>query len=116
MKKDHYLRARGGSAQMIYVICSSCKSNILFYQKDGVGWLKRCYLNRIFGPDNLEKLQYDPGIKNPGDIPNLICKCGNLIGSPMRHKDGRLAYHLIRGNFMRKKCLKKETIRENSNI
>lgn len=36
-------------------------------------------------------------------MPNLVCDCGEIIGYPMKHKDGRLAYHLERGKFKRKR-------------
>lgn len=106
MKTDKYLIKRGGTAQMIYVVCAKCGEKILYYQKDGVGWLKRCYLNRIFAPSNLEKMQYDSSIVTPEDLKDLICKCGNLIGKPMIHKDERLAFKLIPGSFKRKKYKK----------
>lgn len=106
MKTDKYLRKRGGTAQMIYVVCAKCGEKILYYQKDRFGWLKRCYLNRIFAPSNLEKLQHDKDIKTPNDLPNLTCSCGNLIGTPMMHKDKRLAFRLERGSFTRKKFKK----------
>jgi hypothetical protein len=32
---------------------------------------------------------------------STTCECGEIIGSPMIHKDGRLAFHLIRGKFKR---------------
>lgn len=88
---------------MFNILCAQCGEQILYYQKDGIGWLKRCYLNRIFSPEKWEKLQYDKNIKEPKDLPNLICSCGKLIGVPMKHKDGRLAFRLERGTFKRKK-------------
>ncbi len=91
---------------MIYVVCGKCGEKVLYYQKDGIGWLKRCYLNRIFAPENLEKLQYDKDIKSTKDMPDLVCKCGNLIGKPMMHKDNRLAFRLESGSFLRKKYIK----------
>lgn len=103
MKKDKYLRARGGTSQMFNILCAQCGERILYYQKDGIGWLKRCYLNRIFGPEKWEKLQYDKNIKEPKDLPNLVCTCGKLIGVPMKYKDNRLAFRLERGTFKRKK-------------
>lgn len=108
-KNDKYLRARGGTTRMIDVKCAKCGQKILFYQKDGPsgGWLKRCYLNRIFGTEKWERLQHDSSITNPADMPNLICKCGNLIGTPMVHKDGRLAFRLVRGSFTRRKSAAK---------
>ncbi|MFZ1654965.1 MAG: hypothetical protein WBO92_05275 [Candidatus Moraniibacteriota bacterium] len=36
-------------------------------------------------------------------MPNLECgSCLALIGTPMRHEDGRLAFRLIKGKYMRK--------------
>lgn len=103
MKKDKYLAKRGGHSQMVDVLCASCGKIVLYYQKDGVGWLKRCYLNRIFAPDKWEKLQHNSNITETKDMPNLTCDCGELIGVPMKHKDERLAYRLERGKFKRKK-------------
>ena len=103
MNNDKYLRSRGGHAQMITVSCAACGKILFEYQKDGVGWLKRCYLNRIMGIGRWEKLQHDIKIKIPSDMPNLICGCGKLIGVPMLHEDGRLAFRLERGGFKRKR-------------
>ena len=101
MKKDKYLRERGGTAKVISVACMKCSTLLFVYQKDGPGWLKRCYLNRMLSPASYAQLQKNPLIKEPKDLKNLQCSCGEIIGSPMRHKDGRLAFHLIRGKFKR---------------
>lgn len=101
MKKDKYFRERGGSAKIINVSCEECGKLIFVYQKDGPGWLKRCYLNRIIEPKEYAEMQKNKDIKDVSDFSNLICSCGNVIGSPMKHKDGRLAFHLIRGKFKR---------------
>jgi hypothetical protein len=101
MKKDKYFRERGGKAKIINVSCTSCGKLIFVYQKDGPGWLKRCYLNRIIEPQEYAKMQKDKRIKEPYDFGNLVCTCGNVLGSPIKHKDGRLAFHLIRGKFKR---------------
>ena len=103
LKRDKYRTKRGGTAKLINVICSNCNSKVLLYQKDGPGWLKRCYLNRIFRPLEYSELQKDKSLNSPEKLPKLIClKCKKLIGFPTRHKDGRLAYTLIRGTFKRK--------------
>tara|TARA_Y100000310_G_scaffold345413_1_gene464691 strand:+ start:2019 stop:2345 length:327 start_codon:yes stop_codon:yes gene_type:complete len=101
MKKDKYLRKRGGTAKIINVSCMKCGKLLFIYQKDGPGWLKRCYLNRILSPEKYEKIQHDKKIKTPKDLKNLKCTCGSTIGSPIKHKDNRLAFHLIRGKFKR---------------
>ncbi len=94
MKKDKYLRERGGTAKIINVSCISCGKLIFVYQKDGPrGWLKRCYLNRIIEPREYSQMHKNKDIKEPSDFKNLICPCGEILGSPMKHKDGRLAFH-----------------------
>jgi len=94
IKKDKYFRERGKEAKIIDVSCSKCNNLIFIYQKDGPGWLKRCYINRIIEP------KYD-SITDIKQLKNLVCKCNQIIGSPIIHKDGRIAFHLIRGNFKR---------------
>lgn len=101
IKKDKYLRERGGTAKIINISCMQCGNILLTYQKDGIGMLKRCYLNRIIGPEKYHNLQFNKNIKSPKDFGNLVCACGSVIGSPMKYKDGRLAFHLIRGKFKR---------------
>jgi hypothetical protein len=103
MKRDRYLRARGGTARMLDVHCTRCAAWVLKYQKDGVGHLLRCYLNRVFAPPELVVLQHNPAIREPKDMVNLVCpKCNTVIGTPMRHEDGRLAYRLIKGTYAQK--------------
>lgn len=105
MKKDMYSRARGGWSKLFDIHCTNCKKRVLRYQKDGVGQLLRCYLNRIIAPPHLETLQYDPKIQEPRDMPNLTCpQCSTLIGTPMRHEDGRLAFRLLKGKHSKQKA------------
>ena len=100
MKKDKYLRQRGGKARMLNISCTACETFVLRYQKDGPGNLLRCYLNRIFAPPELEDLQRDPTIQKPKDMPNLACpNCHTVIGTPMRHIDDRLAFRLRKGMY-----------------
>lgn len=108
MIKDKFFRKKGGTAKIINVSCANCGNQVLVYQKDGSGWLKRCYLNRILSPEKYILLQKNKKINKPSDLQNLLCKCGKIIGSPMQYKDGRLAFHLIRGNFKRSNNKSKE--------
>ncbi len=101
IKKDKYFRERGGTAKIIRISCMQCGNTVLVYQKDGPGWLKRCYLNRIVSPEKYHGLQSNKNIKEPKNLGNLVCICGSIIGYPMKHKDGRLAFYLIRGKFKR---------------
>ena len=101
MKNDHYRRVRGGTSQIIEITCAQCGAVVLTYQKDGIGTLARCYLNRILSPAKYEKLQ-----REANDVKGLSClqcDCGNMLGIPMVHSDGRLAFRLVRGRFKRKK-------------
>jgi|SRR3989339_150356 len=99
IRKDKYLRERGGSAKIINVSCVKCGKLLFVYQKDGPGWLKRCYLNRIISPEKYSTLK--DKVKDPKQLGNLVCQCGEVLGSPIIYKDGRIAFHLIRGNFKR---------------
>ena len=104
LKNDRSRKDRGGDAQFLALSCASCNAKLLLYQKDGRGNLLRLYLNRIFAPSRLAELQ-NKGIQRPQDMKNLNCpECGNLIGTPMRHLDDRLAYRLKRGSFSKEKC------------
>lgn len=103
MKKDKYLRARGGRAEKISILCVKCGAVIIEYQKDGIGYLHRCYLNRIISPEKYSKLQFDQTITKPSEVLKLKCNCCELIGTPMKYSDGRLAYRLERGKYIRKK-------------
>ena len=102
MKKDNYLRKKGGTFRIIDIVCAHCDKVLFIYQKDGRGFLKRCYLNRILAPAKFEKLQYDLKIREAKDLENLKCSCGRLIGVPTKYRDGRLAFRLEKGKFKRK--------------
>jgi len=106
MKNDRYRRARGGKAFMVNILCSRCGHCLLYYQKDGDGKLKRCYLNRIFAPDKMAELQ--KGVQNPLVIPKLVCEsCGTVIGSAIRHHDGRIAFRLRPDYYIVKRITKR---------
>lgn len=104
LKNDKYRTARGGEAHLLNVFCAKCNITLLKYQKDGIGDLLRCYLNRICYPSELEKLQREPAISDPKQMPNLECsKCKTVIGTPMQHIDGRLAFRLRKGMYYKKR-------------
>ena len=97
LKSDRYRSARGGSAQLLTISCSSCRSFVLLYQKDGPGQLLRCYLNRIFEPERLARLQH-ANIRKSSNLKPLVCEnCGQLLATGMKHTDNRLAYRLVPG-------------------
>lgn len=104
LKNDKYRRARGGKACQMDLCCVKCSYIILKYQKDGDGTLMRCYLNRILYPPELERLQYNLNIRSPKDMPNLTCKsCNTVIGTPMLHHGGRLAFKLRKGFYFKRR-------------
>jgi phage FluMu protein Com len=99
-KKDIYQEVRGGTSTLLEISCSNCKHILFYYQKDGGGELKRCYLNRIIFPASFANLQHDQTIKECEDMPNLDCpQCKTCIGIPMRHSDERLAFSMHPGLF-----------------
>ena len=101
-KKDRYSKNRGGNSCFFDISCSACDNHIALYQKDGAGKLLRMYIDRIFAPATLAKLQFKNSKK---DLPNLQCLCGTLIGVPMMYKlENRLAFRMVRGSFTKKNC------------
>lgn len=102
LKRDRFSNVKGGNSKVLDIICTKCNSVALVYQKDGVGALHRCYLNRIIAPEEYERLQHNNSI-DKSNTPKLLCgNCGEQMGVPMRHEDGRLAFRLIPGKFSRK--------------
>lgn len=97
-KRDAYMRARGTPA-MLKISCALCKTYLMHYQKDGPGPLKRCYLDRIHHPRELEERQYR--IFDKGTAPRLECSaCTVVIGTPIVYeKEDRPAYHMRQGSF-----------------
>ena len=113
-KRDKFFRDRDSRAEWWKISCAQCGQGILLYQKDGRIKLLRCYLNRIFAPTKYARLQYDKTI-NVKKMPKLACsKCDILVGVPMLHREGRPAFRLIRGNWVKQKlnnALAKEFIK-----
>lgn len=101
IKKDKYFRDRQSTYVILGIRCATCGEEILLYQKDGRGGLKRLYLNRILAPETLASLQ--DTIENEKQLTMLNCKCGTHIGIPMLHREGRLAFRLIPGSFTKHK-------------
>lgn len=103
-RNDRFRKERGGQAAMIEIDCGSCGELALVYQKDGYPnqHLYRCYVDRIFYPPEIARLNREA--QSQKDLPELLCRCcGTKIGTPMTHKEGRLAFGLLMGNFTRKK-------------
>ena len=104
LKKDQYRKARGGRSKLLILICVSCKNQLLIYQKDGPGILKRLYFDRIFSPPQLVALQNQFDVSEMNKIDNLTCPhCKKLIGfAKLYEKENRLSFHLVPGSFSKK--------------
>lgn len=103
LKNDRYRHSRGGKAALIEILCSRCCHKVVLYQKDGQGGLYRLYLNRIVAPAKYSTLQSDGNVRKTRDMPHLVCsRCHNLIGVPMLHHEGRLAFRLVPASFFKK--------------
>ncbi len=102
LKRDKFQSIRGES-HLLDISCMKCGAVVIKYQKDGKGKLFRCYLNRIFHPPEYAEVQRNSAIKNPQEMPHLTCLvCKTVIGFPMRYDDGRLAFRLRKGFYLRK--------------
>ncbi len=102
-RKDKFFRDRDNCAKWWKISCAQCGEGVLLYQKDGRGKLSRCYLNRIFAPTRYAELQNDKTM-TVKRMPKLGCpKCNALLGIPMLHREGRLAFRLIRGSWAKQK-------------
>lgn len=98
LKNDRFRKVRGGKAKVLNISCAKCGTLVLKYQKDGNGSLHRTYLNRIIASEKFVGL--DNIFQSTKEMTNLVCEnCDNLIGTPMKHSDGRLAFRLMKGNY-----------------
>jgi len=85
---DKFKKNRGGYSRWLKLNCEKCKHQVLLYQKNGPGILKRLYFDRINTSKNTLS-------KNK----NLICqKCKTVLGVPIIYqKEKRLSYRLFAG-------------------
>ncbi len=92
-KKDEYRANRSNYSRFLNIYCDHCGEFILLYQKDGSGLLKRLYLDRIFAPNEIAKIQ-DESISSK--LPDLVCKkCKRLIGVPSIYKKEKRRVYLL---------------------
>lgn len=106
IKKDSYSRARGGNSKILDVVCASCESEVVIYQKDGKGGLRRLYFDRTYLPDNVgDSLDKRPDKTHE----TLACPhCKTVIGNKTVYKpEKRDAYRLIPGTYRQEKRLVK---------
>lgn len=48
LKQDQFSKNRGGESLLLKLSCRNCHTQLMIYQKDGEGDLKRCYFDRIY--------------------------------------------------------------------
>ena len=91
-KSDRFKNNRGGHSRWLLLSCAKCKTQLMIYQKDGPGILKRLYLDRIVLPT-------DQGRKQ-----KLVCKnCKTILGILITYKkENRLSYRLFAGAIEKK--------------
>ncbi|HEY4496748.1 MAG TPA: hypothetical protein VI432_01185 [Candidatus Paceibacterota bacterium] len=89
MKNDKYRKARAGHSKILQLTCAKCEKDLFRYQKDGLGILKRLYLDRIIDNRNYSK--------------NLVCpKCRSVLGIKIIYKkENRPAYRLFAGTVFK---------------
>ncbi len=98
--KDRH--AKGGGSHFLDIACAACGRHLLLYQKDGSGGLLRLFLDRIHAPADLADLAGSCADRSA--VPPLVCpECRAVVGLPMTHRGGRLAFRLVRGSFRRRK-------------
>lgn len=97
---DRFRKARGGHSRLLQIACTKCKHEILKYQKDGSGPLKRMYFDRIHAPAGLVRLQR----KQLNTIPLLTCPtCRAMIGLPyVYQKENRKAFRVFQDAVVKK--------------
>ena len=91
-KSDRFKKSRGGYSRWLSLSCEKCKNQLMIYQKDGPGILKRLYLDRIASLNDLK------------DKEKLECKkCRTVLGIlAIYKKENRPAYRLFAGAIEKK--------------
>lgn len=90
---------------MLAINCASCEELLLVYQKDGLGPLKRCYVDRVAwqaeGEDGKKDLSHNP----------LQCPtCKETVGVPMIYKkEDRPAVRMDKGKFHKSRYVARES-------
>jgi hypothetical protein len=101
LKHDVYRDNRGGESALLVLFCRNCGHKLMLYQKDHPrGYLKRLYLDRIYAPAAMTRLQHLPIHK----VPQLICpQCHHIIALPYIHpKEKRKAYMIEVASLLKK--------------
>ena len=104
-KDDKFKKSRGGYSRWLLIYCEKCNAQLLIYQKDGPGILKRLYYDRILAP-----------LVRSGKT--LVCKkCKAILGvSVIYKKEKRPAYRLFAGAVGKKVISQQQIPRTTSNF
>ena len=109
IKSDRYQKERlklGGETKMLDISCADCQTKIMVYQKDGMGDLKRCYLDRIGWLHEGVGIGEDTHSQVDSLEKTMLCcpNCKVNIGSPMIYdKENRSAIRMFYGKFAKSK-------------
>lgn len=101
LKHDVFCDNRGGESALLVLYCRNCGQKLMLYQKDRPrGYLKRLYLDRIYAPAAMARLQHLP----IQQAPQLLCpQCRHIIGLPYIHpKEKRKAYMIEVASLIKK--------------
>lgn len=100
---DQYTEARG-EPQMLEITCRKCNAWCMDYQKDGLGRLLRCYVDRIYHPSALRNKVFTQ--RNLKNTSNLSCvECSTSLAEPIIYKrqypkpEIRPAYRILNDNL-----------------
>jgi hypothetical protein len=102
-KQDQFSQHRGGESLLLKLYCSNCQTQLMIYQKDGGGELKRCYFDRIYwlsvasnNSNNPSTVLINPTETELKSYNLIICShCQTVIGYPSIYlPEKRLALQL----------------------
>lgn len=90
-KNDKYKKVRGGYSRLLSISCQKCGEHICNYQKDGLGNLRRMYIDRIISPEVSISRK------------DLSCSKNHLIGVKIIYdKENRPAFRLFVDSITKK--------------
>ena len=100
IKHDKYKLVRDPSTKILVLFCRVCGAEVLTYQKDGPGPIRRLYFDRIFAPKKLVHLE----TKRLTTITPLRCaKCKEYLGTPYMYiKEKRKAFKVYQDALVKK--------------
>lgn len=84
LTNDTYRKARGGYSRLLKISCEKCGAEVCHYQKDGLGNIRRMYIDRI------SKANVSLAAKH------IFCPNRHLLGVKMMYeKEKRPAFRMF---------------------